>query len=295
VEEFVAALQAVQRDEGLRPTASKMRVHRRIDLDQPIAAQADAVWEEVTVLRSAATWISGPLGLLAAGHYAETTGVIGMSRPQLSCDRLLDMLNHFEDALYISIFDETIEQDIDPLPPPSHLTAVLELGIVQAFGDDGSAVRKGDAAIQFAQREAGRLQRRREARILWTFPDDVHDAFAAGWTAWQKEKRAAPNALNGLLKYAAMMALDSGFSVKERKSLWRDNMTNWLLSHMSGDATELGMLQLYRLMADSETAFAKELLSLLRSGIHGKEPLARYAKHALRALEGIQINSLAAS
>ena len=304
--QFTKSIRKIQENHGLRPTATRARVYKRLKQAQPpgdldkvtiIAAQPDAAWEEAEALRLAAPtvagWTSGLLALLASGHYAEATGVIGLSTPNLSCDRLLRMLNCFADTLYISPFDPEIRPTI--VPSPSQLKVFIDVGKVEPVDTDCSPLVDDDAIIRFTQQEVKRLEQRHAARELWTFSDEMHAAFRLGHIEWQRKHRS-PKVLEGLLKYAALVVRDSAFEPEERKNLWRDNMMRWIFSHTPGsDPTELGIVQLYDLMANPQSALAKELRKVLEFGFHSKDPIAKLARHALWGLEGVQINGRLAS
>lgn len=164
-------------------------------------------------------------------------------------------------------------------------------GVVEALDDEGKAISSDNAINTFVQREAALWSRRQEAREKWTFSDDQHRAFADGCVAWKKQGSSA-KALLGFVKYAFLVARDSSFSVNERHALWRDNMTRWILSHVSsGDAGAIGIIQFNDLISNPTSALAQELREVLRRGSQGGSSLARLAKHALKGLDVVQINN----
>lgn len=289
VTDFEGALNGQQKAMGLEPTSVRARIYERLK-DEPQAVHFDAAWEEAEALRSVAPWLSGLLGVLAAGHYAEATGIIGMAAPQLSCERLLDMLNSFTDAVYLSPFDLLIKRGHDSVVTPWQLRAFIDVGTVEPVDPNGCKITGDKGLNDFTMLEVELLEKRRRSRAIWTLSEDDHLAFSAGRTLWE-ERRRSRNALGGFLKYAALFARDSTLPLNDRKVLWRDFMTRWALSHQPGsDASALNILHLSDLISNPQSTLARELVRVLRFGSCGKDEIGRLAKRALHGLESVQMN-----
>jgi hypothetical protein len=288
ISDFEAAVLKIQEADGIQTTHVRARIYDRLKDDPSKAAAPDAAWEEAEALHAVAPWCSGLLALLAAGHYSEATGVIGMSTPSLTCERMLRMLERFEDAIYLSPFDAFLGPTAESEFIPADIKRFVELKAVDARTDNNEEIVGENALIAYSQQEAARLQRRNTARRTWSLSDDVRDAFIIGRTTWQK-KRTSANALTGLLKYAALVARDATLTASERKHLWRFHLTRWICMHTGGDDT-MSLLQVYDLMANPRSAFARELRVVLQFSSRGKDPMSQLAHKALHDLKGVQLH-----
>jgi hypothetical protein len=296
---FESAIYRVRTHEELARTHVRARIYDRIRPDSKKVAEADAIWEEGQALRTpmepsgspAVPWCSGLLALLVGGHLAEATRVISYSKPDLSCEQLLRMLNTFEDAVYVSPFSEALLKAArTPQINPSDLKTLVKCNLANPVDDHGEEITDETALNRYLSQEATRLRRCFDARKIWTLSDRVCDAFAAGWSESQKHRKS-PNVESVFLKYAAIIANDASLSPDDRKAMWRDQVTRWVFSHSGSDVSAtMGIVQLHDLMMNSSSVLAQEVRRTLQFSSRGKDGMSKLASEALRGLKHLQIN-----
>lgn len=292
VSTFSEALTAVQQEEGLEATQSRARTYYRLAGTNK-GTQPDAAWEEAVALRHKAPWLSGLLGLLAAGHFADATGVIACSRIPVDAARFLAMIDSYEAAVYVSSFDHVLPLDSAYFSvgvAPNNLKPFIESGTIRLEDEQGFPVT-GDSAINaYAAHEAARLEQRRDARSTWDMSPEVHEAFAAGRRAWQ-QLPGAPK-LEGHLRRAYMTARDTTFPHCERKKLWHEDITRWVFTHLhDNEATGFGLVQLADMIRNPQSRIARDVQTALQIGAHGHKALRYLVNGVRRRLKDVELSS----
>jgi hypothetical protein len=284
VAEFERQIRSFQAEHGYETANIRPRIRNRIT--RAGLVEAATAWEEGQVLRQTVPWVSGLLALFASGHYFEATGVIGLSQPDISCDRLLAMINQMGEALYSSCFDDVLLR-APSLPIPRELGTLINLNLVKPRDDNGKALHGADQILRFTEDEYNRLLNRAIARDVWKLPDDANHEFAHGWSRFQKN---GTSALSGYLRFAMAASREKTFTVLQRKDLWLDLVTHWAFAHVPEQRNIIGMLHVHDLITNPETTLAREVRNLLQMGLGSKNNSGKLKKLALRALTDIQIN-----
>jgi hypothetical protein len=289
---FTEALGAVQRREGLEATYGRARTYNRL-ADTTKGTQPDAVWEEALALQGKAPWLSGLLGLLAAGHFADATGVIACCQIPVDAARFLAMIDSYEAAVYITPFDHVLPLDsayFSVRVAPNNLKPFVESGAITLKDEQGLPVTSDNSINAYVTQEAARLEERRDARSTWQMPSEVHDALAAGRRAWQQLQGTSK--LEGHLRRAYTTARDTTFPHCERKKLWHEDITRWIFAHLHDtESNGFGLIQLADMINNPQSLIARDVQTALQIGSHGNKALRNLVNGVRRRLKNVELSS----